>query len=37
VVSGSSRGDAARAVAEETGIPRRRLYAPPDRSPEPGA
>ena len=35
-LSGSSRGEAARAVARETGIPRRRLYEPPDRAPESG-
>jgi len=29
--AGSSRADAARSVAAETGIPRRRLYVPPDR------
>ncbi|HEX5013982.1 MAG TPA: 16S rRNA (cytidine(1402)-2'-O)-methyltransferase [Candidatus Limnocylindrales bacterium] len=31
IASGSSRSDAARQVAAETGIPRRRLYVPPDR------
>jgi 16S rRNA (cytidine1402-2'-O)-methyltransferase len=29
--SGIARGEAARQVAAETGLPRRRLYAPPDR------
>jgi 16S rRNA (cytidine1402-2'-O)-methyltransferase len=31
IASGSSRADAARQVAAETGIPRRRLYVPSDR------
>jgi 16S rRNA (cytidine1402-2'-O)-methyltransferase len=31
IADGAARGEAARQVAEETGIPRRRLYAPPDR------
>jgi 16S rRNA (cytidine1402-2'-O)-methyltransferase len=34
-MTGSCRGDAARAVAAETGIPRRRLYDPPDRATRP--
>jgi hypothetical protein len=31
VASGSPRGEAARRVSAATGIPRRRLYAAPDR------
>jgi 16S rRNA (cytidine1402-2'-O)-methyltransferase len=31
VAAGTARGDAARAVAAETGIARRQLYGPPDR------
>jgi 16S rRNA (cytidine1402-2'-O)-methyltransferase len=34
VVAGASRADAARRVAAATGIPRRRLYVPPDRPPD---
>lgn len=33
VDAGTSRGDAARKVAAETGLPRRRLYSAPDRGP----
>ncbi len=31
IADGAPRGEAVRQVADETGIPRRRLYAPPDR------
>jgi hypothetical protein len=30
VAQGVARGDAARRIAAETGVPRRRLYRPPD-------